>query len=69
MSLKLEARIRGQHSHDVFLLGCSGSSSKVGFDRVNQHVKHAMIQWIGVVVKEKFQRLVDAADREDVFSV
>ena len=51
------------------LLGCSGSSSKVGFDRVNQHVKHAMIQWIGVVVKEKFQRLVDAADREDVFSV
>ena len=41
----------------------------MGFDRVNQHVKHAMIQWIGVVVKEKFQRLVDAADREDVFSV
>eukprot|EP00913_Durusdinium_trenchii_P031067 g29093.t2 len=31
--------------------------STVGFDRVNQHVKHAMIQWIGVVVREKFEQL------------
>ncbi|CAK9064173.1 unnamed protein product [Durusdinium trenchii] len=38
---------------------------KVGFDRVNQHVKHAMIQWIGVVVREKFEQLVDAADDQE----
>ncbi|CAK8988817.1 unnamed protein product [Durusdinium trenchii] len=43
--------------------------STVGFDQVNQHVKDAMIQWICVVVREKFQRLINRADREDVFSV
>lgn len=44
--------------------------AKVGFDRVNQHVKHAMIQWIGVVVREKFEQLVDAADdQESLFCV
>ncbi|CAK9030728.1 Pentatricopeptide repeat-containing protein, partial [Durusdinium trenchii] len=37
----------------------------VGFDQVNQHVKDAMIQWICVVVREKFQRLINRADRED----
>ncbi|CAK9005902.1 unnamed protein product [Durusdinium trenchii] len=39
--------------------------STVGFDQVNQHVKDAMIQWICVVVREKFQRLINRADRED----
>ena len=43
--------------------------TKVGFERVNQHVKEAMIQWIGVVVREKFQKLIDASDCQDVFSV
>ena len=42
---------------------------QVGFERVNQHVKHAMIQWIGEVVREKFQTLIDTADGEDVFTV
>eukprot|EP00913_Durusdinium_trenchii_P012539 g11774.t1 len=42
--------------------------STVGFDQVNQHVKDAMIQWICVVVREKFQRLINRADRaDDVF--
>ena len=35
----------------------------VGFQRVNQHVKSAMVHWIGTVVREKFQRLLDAEDR------
>ncbi|CAK8987605.1 unnamed protein product [Durusdinium trenchii] len=43
--------------------------STVGFDQVNQHVKDAMIQWICVVVREKFQQRISRADREDVFSV
>ena len=42
---------------------------QVGFERVNQHVKHAMVQWIGVVVREKFQTLIDRAESEDVFTV
>ncbi|CAK8987190.1 Uncharacterized protein SCF082_LOCUS869 [Durusdinium trenchii] len=37
----------------------------VGFDQVNQHVRDAMIQWICVVVREKFQRLINRADCED----
>ena len=40
----------------------------VGFERVNQHVKSAMVQWIGAVVREKFQRLVNEAE-EDTFHV
>ena len=45
------------------------TSNKVGFERVNQHVKHAMVQWIGLVVREKFQSLIDTAESEDVFTV
>ena len=40
----------------------------VGFERVNQHVKSAMVQWIGAVVREKFQQLVNEAE-EDTFHV
>ena len=40
----------------------------VGFERVNQHVKSAMVQWIGAVVREKFQRLVNESE-EDTFHV
>ena len=40
----------------------------VGFERVNQHVKSAMVQWIGATVREKFQRLVNEAE-EDTFHV
>ena len=40
----------------------------VGFERVNQHVKSAMVQWIGAVVREKFQQLVNEAG-EDTFYV
>ena len=38
--------------------------STVGFQRVNQHVKGAMVHWIGAVVKQKFQDLVNQAEDE-----
>ena len=40
----------------------------VGFDRVNEHVKSAMVQWISGVVKDKFQQLVNDAS-DDTFYV
>ena len=54
----------GKNCWDLWL-----TSNKVGFERVNQHVKRAMVQWIGVVVREKFQSLIDTAESEDVFTV
>jgi len=33
----------------------------VGFEYVNRHVRKAMLQWIGTVVREQFQNLVDQA--------
>ena len=38
----------------------------VGFEKVNQHVKSAMIQWISGVVRDKFEKLVSEAG-EDIF--
>ena len=42
--------------------------SSVGFDRVNEHVKSAMVHWISCVVRDKFQQLVNEAS-EETFSV
>ena len=39
----------------------------VGFDRVNEHVKSAMVQWISGVVKDKFQQLVTDASEETFY--
>ena len=39
----------------------------VGFDRVNEHVKSAMVQWISGVVKDKFQQLVNDASDETFY--
>ena len=39
----------------------------VGFDRVNEHVKSAMVQWISGVVKDKFQQLVNDASEETFY--
>lgn len=42
---------------------------------VNQHVKSAMVQWIGGVVKDKFEKLVNETgdqtgeDTEETFFV
>ena len=46
----------------------------VGFQEVNRHVKSAMVQWIGGVVKDKFEKLVnetgaECEDTEDTFFV
>jgi hypothetical protein len=34
----------------------------VGFDAVNKHVTRVMVQWIGGVVQDQFQRLIDEAE-------
>ena len=39
----------------------------VGFDRVNSHVKNAMVQWISGVVRDKFQQLVNDASEETFY--
>lgn len=33
----------------------------VGFEEVNQHVRNALVDWIGQAVRKQFQELVDAA--------
>eukprot|EP00435_Cladocopium_sp_Y103_P066158 s1257_g28.t1 len=33
----------------------------VGFEQVNQHVRKALVDWIGQAVRKQFQELVDAA--------
>lgn len=32
-----------------------------GFEEVNQHVKNALVDWIGSAVRRQFQELVDDA--------
>lgn len=39
----------------------------VGFDRVNSHVKSAMVQWISGVVRDKFHQLVNEASEETFY--
>ena len=39
----------------------------VGFERVNEHVKSAMVQWISGVVRDKFQQLVNEASEETFY--
>ena len=42
----------------------------VGFSRVNQHVRNAMVHWVGATVREEFQQLVDKeADEAATFSM
>ena len=39
----------------------------VGFERVNEHVKSAMVQWISGVVRDKFQQLVNETSKETFY--
>eukprot|EP00435_Cladocopium_sp_Y103_P035331 s230_g9.t1 len=35
----------------------------IGFRQVNQHVKKAMVQWVGATVRERFRELVEATEK------
>ena len=41
----------------------------VGYDRVNEHVRSAMVHWISSVVRDKFQDLVNESSKRDALCV
>ena len=41
----------------------------VGYDRVNEHVRCAMVHWISSVVRDKFQDLVNESSKRDALCV
>lgn len=41
------------------LMRKSAIQRAVGFEEVNQHVKNALVDWIGSAVRKQFQELVD----------
>ena len=43
------------------LMRKSAIQQTVGFEEVNQHVKNALVDWIGSAVRRQFQELVDDA--------